>query len=449
MLDDFSQERMILMVTSLLFVIVLFKYLGAVKKSKKLTLEIKRREDLLGQTTADKIIAQIKLEATDISAKLENGKSSYNELLKLLNESNIKIKHIDVGLYPPVFKYDDEQLLQKNIISILSTEYEVISSGGSTRALSDWSWFGSKSKGQQMVKAYEGLILRAFNAEFEFIRKQMRYSTFASAVTKLYKLEEQLGKLGETTNVTVSSRYVDIKKAELETWHHGLCHKEEIKQRIKEQKALLKEQNKSSGGIDIADIEDDIYYKKSDLKKAQEIALKLHGGSALEMERKIQKMKLEVDTLEKKFERSVSQAQLTKAGYVYVISNIGSFGKGVVKIGMTRRLEPMDRVNELGDASVPFKFDVHTLAFVKNAPEIENALHKKFSHLRVNEENMRKEFFKVSPQEVEKVFEELEVESDWYYEIEAKEFRESLLIRESANKSFEEKSVAKHLPSSI
>ncbi|XQF93462.1 GIY-YIG nuclease family protein [Pseudoalteromonas espejiana] len=96
------------------------------------------------------------------------------------------------------------------------------------------------------------------------------------------------------------------------------------------------------------------------------------------MEERIQKMKSEIAKLENKFQRATSQAQITKVGYIYVISNLGSFGEGVVKIGMTRRLEPMDRINELGDASVPFKFDVHTMAFVQNAPEIEKKLHRKF-----------------------------------------------------------------------
>lgn len=212
-----------------------------------------------------------------------------------------------------------------------------------------------------------------------------------------------------------------------------LVRKEELKAERKKQQALLRAQVKK-GGDDTEELEDDIYYRKSDLKKAQKLARELHGASALDMEDKIAKMQKEIDVLESKFERATSQAQLTKMGYIYVISNIGSFGNGVVKIGMTRRLEPMDRVKELGDASVPFKFDVHTLTFVDNAPSIEKTLHRKFDKYRVNQENFRKEFFNVNPQEVGAAMVELGIEADWYFDIEAKEYRESLLIRAARNK---------------
>ncbi len=101
-------------------------------------------------------------------------------------------------------------------------------------------------------------------------------------------------------------------------------------------------------------------------------------------------------------ERALSMAQQTKAGHVYVISNIGSFGDNVFKIGMTRRLEPMDRVKELGDASVPFEFDVHAMIYSDNAPELENIMHKEFDSRRVKLINSRKEFIKVKLQEIEK-----------------------------------------------
>ncbi len=105
---------------------------------------------------------------------------------------------------------------------------------------------------------------------------------------------------------------------------------------------------------------------------------------------------------QKKGERAVSRAQMTKSGVVYVISNIGSFGHGVYKIGMTRRLEPLDRVRELGDASVPFPFDVHAMILSDNAPELEKKLHKFFNERRLNLVNNRKEFFNVSLEDIKK-----------------------------------------------
>jgi len=137
----------------------------------------------------------------------------------------------------------------------------------------------------------------------------------------------------------------------------------------------------------------------------------------------------EIAAHEARIEQHISEAQKTKAGYIYVISNIGSFGEGILKIGMTRRLEPMDRVVELGDASVPYRFDVHTIAFVENAPEVERTLHQKFANQRVNKENQRKEFFRASIDDVRQAMEGLQVESEWYYDAEAREYNESKLMR--------------------
>jgi hypothetical protein len=149
------------------------------------------------------------------------------------------------------------------------------------------------------------------------------------------------------------------------------------------------------------------------------------------MELKIAEIEEEKQRLEEKFQRSISQAQITRAGYLYVISNIGSFGEDICKIGMTRRLEPMDRVVELGDASVPYRFDVHTLAFVQDAPKLEKQIHNALTDKRVNVENHRKEFFYVTPAEAKSVMEEMGIKSSWYFEREAREYRESELRREA------------------
>lgn len=116
---------------------------------------------------------------------------------------------------------------------------------------------------------------------------------------------------------------------------------------------------------------------------------------------------------------------------VWVISDIGSFGDGVCKIGLTRRLEPMDRVVELGVASVSYRFDVHTLAFVDDAPKVERALHMAFNSKRVNKVNHRKEFFYIAPQDVQAVMEKLGIKSSWYFDCDAREYRESELMREA------------------
>lgn len=130
----------------------------------------------------------------------------------------------------------------------------------------------------------------------------------------------------------------------------------------------------------------------------------------------------------KEKERALSMAQQTKAGNVYVISNIGSFGENIFKIGMTRRLDPLDRVKELGDASVPFPFDVHMMVACDNAPSMENELHKRFNNHRLNKVNFRKEFFAVSIEDIRRAVEDLHGEVEYVAEPEALQYRESVTM---------------------
>ena len=141
---------------------------------------------------------------------------------------------------------------------------------------------------------------------------------------------------------------------------------------------------------------------------------------------------------EARSQRAVSQAQLTKAGHVYVISNIGSFGENIFKIGMTRRLEPMDRVCELGDASVPFPFDVHMMIAADDAPTLENAIHRKLHKLRINKVNPRREFFKIDIASISAIVKEHHGEVEYVADAEALQYRQSLTISDEDQEFIEQ-----------
>jgi Meiotically Up-regulated Gene 113 (MUG113) protein len=140
----------------------------------------------------------------------------------------------------------------------------------------------------------------------------------------------------------------------------------------------------------------------------------------------VDRLQAKLSEAEARSQRAISQAQLTKAGNVYVISNIGSFGEGVFKVGMTRRLEPMDRVCELGDASVPFPFDVHMMIAADDAPSLENAIHRKLYKLRLNKINPRREFFKTDIEAIYQVVKEHHGEVQYVVDAEALQYRQSL-----------------------
>lgn len=383
------------------------------------------------------IIEELEKEKLSVSEKLENGNSILTKLHEAYANAEAQVSLIKAGLSPPNFKIDDDESLKSAIREIRDKQHELISNQRATSSMTNWEWFGSKSDGQKLIKIYNKLMISAFNAEFDMARSKMRYGRYDVAINKLRASIKALEKLAETVNVVISSEYLSTKEEELKIWYTDLARKHEEKEAKKKQKALLREQNKTLGQSsdddedEEAEIENQLTTCSEELEKARELAKQIAGDDLAKLELKIEKIEEEKRELEAKFERATSQAQITRAGYIYVISNIGSFGEGICKIGMTRRLEPMDRVVELGDASVPYRFDVHTLAFVDDAPRLEKAIHKAFSSKRVNKENHRKEFFFVSPDEVKAVMDNIEIKSSWYFECDAREYRESELLREA------------------
>lgn len=152
------------------------------------------------------------------------------------------------------------------------------------------------------------------------------------------------------------------------------------------------------------------------------------GARQLKLQAQIEMLELHLSEAQLQKQRAISMAQQTKRGHVYIISNIGSFGESVYKIGMTRRLEPTDRVKELGDASVPFQFDIHAMIFCEDAPSLENALHRAFTDRKINMLNYRKEFFNVTIDEIESKIGELGIDTEFTRLPEAMEYRETQAI---------------------
>ena len=415
-------------VSLVLGILLLFVAIKLRRKAGQFKEQTDHKEKRLDQASPEELVRADLSKNKALSERLAAAQPIAAKLTETLKANLLAVAKIDAGLSPPVFRHTDSEELKKKIRDIRLRQFEIIKANRATEAFGSWTWYGDASKGEEMVTAYRSLLLRAFNAEFDAIRKQMRYASKDTADNKLSKLDEVLANLGETVGCHISHPYFTAKSQELQIWWHELERKEIEKKEIQKQKAILREQAKQRVP-DTEAMEDAISYKYSDLKKAREIARSLAGIDAQQAQAHIARLEAEIQALEEKFTRATSQAQLTRAGYVYVISNIGSFGEGIVKIGMTRRLEPMDRVRELGDASVPYRFDVHALVFVDDAPTLERTLHQHFTDRRVNKDNLRKEFFEASPEEVCGVVSKLGISSDWYFDAEAREYYESELMR--------------------
>lgn len=208
-----------------------------------------------------------------------------------------------------------------------------------------------------------------------------------------------------------------------------LAEQREIKQQIREEEKARKELEKA---IKEAEKEERIIQKA--LEKARAELANANAEQRKEFEAQLADLEGKLEEAEERGQRAMSMAQQTRRGHVYVISNIGSFGEDVFKIGMTRRLEPLDRVKELGDASVPFSFDVHAMLYSEDAPSLEKELHRRFNRESVNKVNPRKEFFRTSLAEIKQMVEKQGVtEVHWTMKADATEYRESLAI-EAAQK---------------
>jgi hypothetical protein len=241
-------------------------------------------------------------------------------------------------------------------------------------------------------------------------------SNYATMKSRLQALFEFCSKNGYQVPAEEQQKALDNLRVEYELEVRREIEREEqarIKARIREEQREEKEREAELKRIE---------GERATIAKALEAALRQSTDKhSLEIEALRQKLA----EAEAKAFRAKSQAELTRAGYVYVISNVGSFGEDVYKVGMTRRLEPMERVKELGDASVPFSFDVHMMISCNDAPTLENALHRELHANRLNRVNLRKEFFRVGLDQIRNVVERHHGNVEYVADAEALEYRES------------------------
>jgi hypothetical protein len=273
-----------------------------------------------------------------------------------------------------------------------------------------------------MLRDYSKLMLRAYNAEADNLVRGLKPYKLDAAAARLSKVADTIARLGKTMDIRITDAYHRLRLEELELTADYQEKLAEEKERERDEKARLREERR---------VQQEIDRERARLEKEQQHyanALKaLQAKGDLEGAERLQGHLDELATAIKEVDY---RAANIRAGYVYVISNLGSFGERMVKIGMTRRLDPLDRVRELSDASVPFNFDVHALFFSSDAVGIEAQLHARFADNRVNRVNQRREFFYATPEEVKKQLLELTGDLLQYDELpEALEFHQSVSIR--------------------
>lgn len=293
--------------------------------------------------------------------------------------------------------------------------------GGAVVSAGTWTVNGSTTEGRAMVREVSKLMLRAFNAEADNLVRTLKPYRRDASIERLVKIAETIEKLGKTMQIRVSDEYLRVRVRELELTADFLQRKAEEKEAERAELARIRDDRKA---------EQELEQERRRLEKEKQ-----HYGNALRKLRErgdteaAVRMQAQIEDVDRALNDIDFRAANSRAGYVYVISNIGSFGERMIKVGMTRRLDPMERVYELSDASVPFDFDVHALFFSKDAVALEAALHERLSHVRVNLVNRRREFFYATAADVREHLKELAGDLLEYDDApEALEFRQSQRI---------------------
>lgn len=309
------------------------------------------------------------------------------------------------GIYQPLYDLRNSEDYKKRLDTERDMQKTMIRSGKAISGRQDWLVNNSKSEGKKMINDMQKLLLRAFNNECDETIGKVRYSNIEQSIKRIRLSYESVSKLGRVMNLSISEAYYISKIRELRIAFEYA----QKKQEEKEAQRQLREQERENRIV-----QREIEEQRRKLEKEQ-----THYENALTL--LVQQMETASDEAKEEIRQKIENANMTlqdiskamadvdyraanqRAGYVYIISNIGSFGENVYKIGMTRRLDPSERVYELSGASVPFNFDIHAMIFTDDAPGLEAALHRAFENRKINMVNHRREFFYATPEEIKSV----------------------------------------------
>jgi hypothetical protein len=336
-----------------------------------------------GTTTT---IAALQAELAALRAVLASGRDTGDELI-LLDDARA-LQH--VGIYRYHHPLENAVAYRERLDVLTGRIAESVKAGTAIETSNMFTFDGSLSKGRAMTRDLSALMLRAYNAEAENVVRTLRAGNVDAARKRLEKSRATIARLGAMMQMRISDGFHALRLEEIELTADYQMKREEEKEAAREERERLREERRVEQELAAA-------REKLDKERAHILAvlerLRQAGGSDPALEQKL----ADVDAA---VAQNDFRAANIRAGYIYVISNRGAFGEHVVKIGLTRRLEPMERVLELGDASVPFRFDVHALFFSEDAVSLEADLHAHFRERRVNWANDRREFFFATPHEV-------------------------------------------------
>ena len=375
-------------------------------------------------------LASTRAEESDLSARV---RTLRDEFLALDEEANLQA----FGLYKPRYDFADSAKYEGELDRIRARQKAMLKEKIAAICPIEWTVNGSKVEGRKSTNQTLKLMLRAFNGECDAAIAKVRYNNVKVMEARIDKAFEMINGLAQVQQCSIARDYLQLKLAELHLVHE---YEEKVQEEKEEQRRIreqMREEEIAQRELEKAraDAEKEEQQYERALAKARDEVERAAGEKQLKLLAQIEELQRRVAEAQANKERAIARAQMTRSGHVYVISNIGSFGEHVYKIGMTRRLDPMDRIRELGDASVPFSFDVHAVIYSDDAPALENTLHRAFHHRRMNRINERKEFFRVTIDDLVDAVRKHHGEIEMTRLAEAREYRKTQAIVEEEQRT--------------
>ena len=426
-MDIYSLSAVVVLLVAVVFAIV---------QNRKKSEQIKQFEERFAEVLdVDKEVESVTAQKVEVEGALRELRSSYAEKRaifdKLVKESAIydeMVQLAELGFYKPHFDFDASEEYKNLIGDVRGAQKKMLTEKTAIFSSKEWVLDGSKAKGKTMMNRGIRLTARAFNNECEAAVSNVSWNNVQRMEQRIGKAFDAINKLNESQAIEISPKYRDLKLKELRLTHEYRNKRQEEKEEQAEIRRRMREEAKLQQESEKALSEEKKYERL--LEKAKQEAIGANAAKLESLRAKIDQLNEDLKSAHEKSERAKSMAEQTKSGHIYIVSNIGSFGENVYKIGMTRRLDPMDRVKELGDASVPFVFDVHAMIYTEDAPTVENVMQKSFDSRRVNLVNNRKEFFNVTLGDIRGELLKSFPEAEFVEVGEAKEYRETLALRE-------------------
>lgn len=400
---------------------------------------------VVARSAAEQIVASARQKRHDIEVEIQSLKeeveTTQRDLEFIIEQMRLKEDDailLEVGYYKPVYGFEDLSKYQQAIEKIKGDQKAMLRIGGETGETTaaaygkkTITYNGSKVQGTKRIKKVLQLMLRAFNGECDTFIARVSFRNAVTMQKRMRSAFDQINKIAETWHCELSPKYLENRLEELNLVYEYA----ELQEKIKEEQAWIRQQEREEekarreaerrerdAARRVVSVEEAV----RDVRQAMEAAAESEKAAFRE---RIQELEHELAGALEEKKRAKSLAEQTRFGCVYIFSNIGSFGENIFKIGMTRREDPEERRRELGDASVPFPFDCHAYIWTEDAPSLERGLHKHFDARRLNLENQRKEFFRITideiQSEVERLRQELGITAEirWTLLAEAKDFR--------------------------